>query len=259
MTLNLGQHLKLTMQNSKLRSLTIDSDRQWLVAPNDVKLLPDDIHVWRIELERSESQIKQFAKILSEDERGRAEKLYFQQHRQRFVVGRGILRTILGRYLDVAPQEVKFDYEAFGKPVLSAEFSDRKIWFNLSHCQSLALCAVSRDRPIGVDLEYARPITDVLVLAQQFFSASESALMRSLPPHQKQQAFFRIWTCKEAYLKATGAGISQLQKIEITLTPGESAKLNVPDWRLLEISAGRNSIAAVAVPGTAANLRYWQY
>ncbi len=248
------------MQNSKLRNLVTDSNQQWLPAPTDLTLLQDEIHIWRVELDRPESQLQQFGKMLSDDELSRADRLYFQQHRQRFIAGRGILRTILSRYLGVAPQELQFNYEAFGKPVLAEQFSASQLWFNLSHCQGMALCAVARDRTIGIDLEYTRPVSDVLVLAQQFFSQSEYALMRSLPPNLKQEIFFRLWTCKEAYLKATGAGISQLQQIEVNLSPNESAKLkNVSDWSLLEFVPARNSVAAIAVPGEIGNLKRWQY
>ncbi|BAZ38832.1 4'-phosphopantetheinyl transferase HetI [Calothrix sp. NIES-4101] len=248
------------MQNSKLRNLVTDSNSQWLAAPAELKLLKDEIHVWRLDLDRPESQLQQFVSLLSDDELARADRLYFQQHRQRFIVGRGILRTILSKYLHVLPQELQFSYEAFGKPVLAEKFSSSNLWFNLSHCQSMALCAVCLNRPIGIDLEYIRPITDVVTLAQQFFSPNEYAAMKSLPPNQKQEVFFRYWTCKEAYLKATGAGISQLQQIEVILSNNEPAKIkNALDWSLLELSPARNSIAAIAVPGNRGSLKLWQF
>jgi 4'-phosphopantetheinyl transferase len=253
-------NLKSKMQNSKLRNLVTDSNQQWLTVPTDLTLLQDEIHIWRVELDRPESQLQQFAKMLSDDELSRADRLYFQQHRQRFIAGRGILRTILGRYLEVAPQELQFCYEAFGKPVLAEQFSESKISFNLSHCQGMALCAVTRSSTIGIDLEYTRPVSDVLMLAEQFFSQAEYAMMRSLPPNQKQEIFFRLWTCKEAYLKATGAGISQLQQIEINLSANESAKVkNVSDWNLLEFVPARNAVAAIAVPGKIGTIKRWQY
>jgi 4'-phosphopantetheinyl transferase len=247
------------MQNSKLRTLVTDSNSQWLTASAELSLLQDEIHVWRMELDQPESKLKQFAKLLSEDELARAERLYFQQHRQRFTVGRGMLRTILSRYLNVAPQEIVFAYEAFGKPVLAEPFKDSQIWFNLSHCQGMALCAVSMGRPIGIDLEYIRPVTDVLVLAQQFFSPNEYAVMKSLPPNQKQEVFFRYWTCKEAYLKATGAGISQLQQIEVSLTSNEAKINGASDWSLLELVPARGSLAAIAVPGAKGHLKRWLF
>jgi 4'-phosphopantetheinyl transferase len=235
-------------------------NHMWLPAPCDLTLLQDDVHVWRIELDQPEAQLQSLLQTLSSDERSRAERFYQKQHRHRFIAGRGILRCILGRYLNIDPSVLKFNYEPLGKPVLADTYGGKKLWFNLSHSQGLALCAVSCDRLIGVDLEYIRPISDVISLAEQFFSTSEYALMRSLPPSQKQQTFFRYWTCKEAYLKATGAGLAQLDKIEVSLTPGQPASLQaVPDWSLLEMEPAKNCVAAIAVAGFGWYLKCWQY
>lgn len=235
-------------------------NHQWLRAPKDLTLLQDDVHVWRIDLDRSETQLLALAATLSSDEVSRAEKFYKEQHRLRFIAGRGILRTILSRYLNVEPQELQFTYEPLGKPVLTNTLNGQKLWFNLSHSQGLALCVVSCDRLVGVDLEYVCPITDVLTLAKQFFSQKEYSVMRSLPPLQKEEVFFRYWTCKEAYLKATGVGLSQLQQIEVSLAPGVPAKLNgIGNWSLIELTPAHNCVAAVALAGSSCRLKCWQY
>lgn len=233
---------------------------QWLPASADLTLLQNDVHVWRINLDPPEAQLQHLTETLSSDELSRAKRFYKEQHRHRFIAGRGILRTILGRYLGVEPQQLQFSYQPLGKPVLADNFSDSGLWFNLTHSQGLALCAVSRDRPVGIDLEYIRPISDVLNLAKRYFSSGEYAVMRSLPPHQMQEVFFRYWTCKEAYLKATGAGISQLEQIEVLLTPEEPAKLKIDQqWSLFELVPVKNSVAAVAVEGCGLTLKCWQY
>jgi 4'-phosphopantetheinyl transferase len=113
---------------------------------------------------------------------------------------------------------------------------------------------------VGVDLEYIRPISDVLALAKRYFSPGEYAVMRGLPPNKMQEVFFRYWTCKEAYLKATGAGLAQLEQIEVSLTPGQQALLKTEQiWSLLELVPADNSVAAVAVEGSGLQLRCWQY
>jgi 4'-phosphopantetheinyl transferase len=127
------------------------SNHIWLPAPTDLTLLPDDIHVWRIDLDQPETQLQNLAATLSSDETSRAERFYFQEHRQRFIAGRGILRTILGRYLSIQPLQVEFNYQQRGKPVLADKFADSGLAFNLSHSQGLGLCAVNCTRPIGVD------------------------------------------------------------------------------------------------------------
>jgi 4'-phosphopantetheinyl transferase len=239
--------------------MTASSDI-WLPAPTDLTLLPDEIHVWHIELDQPESQLQNLAATLSSDETARAERFYFQEHRQRFIAGRGIIRTILGRYLDVQPRQVQFNYQQRGKPILADTFADSGLAFNLSHSQGLGLCAVNCTRPIGVDLEYIRPMSDLEALAKRFFLPREYEMLRSLSPNQQQEVFFRYWTCKEAYLKATGDGLSQLEQVEVSLTPTEPAKLQISeDWSLFELVPANNYVAAVAVANLGWNLKCWQY
>ncbi|GCL38818.1 4'-phosphopantetheinyl transferase superfamily protein [Sphaerospermopsis sp. FACHB-1094] len=231
----------------------------WLPAPKKLVLLSDDVHIWKINLQQSESQIQSFRETLSSDEVARAERFYFPEHRQRFIVGRGSLRTILGSYLGVEPSQLEFDYQQRGKPILAAKFADSGIFFNLSHSQDLGLCGVSYQRLIGVDLEFIRPMSDLENLARRFFLPQEYAVIKLLTPEQKQQVFFRYWTCKEAYLKATGDGLIQLEQIGIELTPTEPAQLKVSgNWQLKELLPADNFVAAVVVDNHSNNFQFWQ-
>lgn len=232
----------------------------WLAAPTDLKLLPYDVHIWRIDLERPEPELQALEATLSSDEIARARRFYFQQHQQRFIAGRGILRAILGRYLGVEPQAVQFEYEPRGKPVLADTYIHSGLSFNLSHSQDLAVCALSINRNTGVDIEYIRSVSDIEALAKRFFSPREYAVVRSLPPEQQQKVFFRYWTCKEAYLKATGVGLVQLEQVEISLTPEVPAKLTTDEqWSLIELLPADNYVGAVAVEGFGLDLKCWQY
>ncbi len=231
----------------------------WSTAPTDITLSPGDVHIWRINLERSPSDLQILQATLSSDEKAKAERFYFQQHRQRYIAGRGILRAILSRYLHVEPQAIQFNYEPRGKPVLAETFARTGVSFNLSHSHSLALCAVTNNRLIGVDVEYIRSVTDITNLSQRFFSPREDAVVRSLPPQEQQKVFFRYWTCKEAYLKATGEGITQLEQVEVFLSPKEPARLNHQQWSLIELVPASNYVAAAAVAGTNINLQCWEY
>jgi 4'-phosphopantetheinyl transferase len=232
----------------------------WLSAPTDLTLLPDEIHIWRIELDQPEADLQHLRTTLFSDEIARAERFYFQEHRQRFIAGRGILRAILGRYLGIQPLQVEFNYQQRGKPVLAETFADSGLEFNLSHSQGLGLCAVNCTRQIGVDLEYIRPMSDLEALAKRFFLPREYDMLRSLSLNQQQEVFFRYWTCKEAYLKATGDGLSQLEQVEVSLTLTEPAKLQITeDWSLFELVPANNYVAAVAVENFGWNLKCWQY
>jgi 4'-phosphopantetheinyl transferase len=237
-----------------------DINHLWLPAPKDLTLLPNEVHVWRIDLDVSKSQLENLVVTLSSDELARANRFHFQEHCQRFIAGRGSLRNILSLYLGIEPQQVRFDYEPRGKPLLADTLADSGLLFNLSHSQGLALCAVNYTRKIGIDLEYIRSVSDLEALAQRFFLPREYEVVRSLPPHQQQEVFFRYWTCKEAYLKATGDGISQLEQVEISLTSTQPAKLLASeDWSLVEFTPADNYRAAVAVAGSAWHLKCLEF
>ncbi|WP_071188657.1 4'-phosphopantetheinyl transferase HetI [Trichormus sp. NMC-1] len=234
-------------------------NNNWLPAPTNLTLSSDHVHIWKINLNQSESQLQSSRKTLSSDEIARAERFYFPEHRQRFIAGRSSLRFILGRYLGVEPSQVEFEYQTRGKPLLAAKFADSNLFFNLSHSQDLALCGVSCTRTIGVDLEYIRPMSDLENLAKRFFLPREYEVVKSLALDQQQQVFFRYWTCKEAYLKATGDGLVQLEQIEIFLTSTEPAKLLVSgNWSLRELALANNFAAAVVVAGTIGDLYSWE-
>lgn len=236
----------------------------WLPPAENLILSTDEVHIWRANLNQPESCQRQLTTTLSTDEQARAQRFHFNVHRQRFIVARGILRNILGRYLGQEPGDLEFCYSDRGKPQLAG--SNCSVCFNLSHSQSLALYAIAR-RPIGIDLEYIRPLDDALKIAKRFFSAREYTLIESLPPEQKQKAFFQLWTCKEAYLKATGEGLAGLGQVEVSLTPGCMPELhligeNLPPqqnpWFLHPMTPDPNYAAAVAVEGQS-QLSCWDF
>jgi 4'-phosphopantetheinyl transferase len=213
------------------------------------------IHLWRANLDVPIERVKELATILSPDERARAERFYFELHRNRFIVSRGGLRTILGRYLNIKPDRVEFEYSQRGKPRLAGI---KQLQFNVSHSQDLALYGFSCDRAIGVDLEYLREIDDAQKIAQRFFSAQESVIIDSLPEGERIAAFFRGWTAKEAYLKATGDGLAgSLEGVEVSLVPNEPLRLIALDgdsqaasrWHLYSFIPAIDYIATVAIEG----------
>ena len=168
-----------------------DSPPKTLVLPNNA------VHVWRASLHMSAPYLRAFEDTLAADERARAERFYFQKHREHFIAGRGLLRDILSRYLDREPAQLRFCYNAYGKPSLTEETSAEGICFNLSHSHEMALYALTRGREIGVDIEYFRPDVEAEKLAERFFSPREVAVLRALPEHLRKEGFFNCWTRKE--------------------------------------------------------------
>ena len=239
----------------------------WNPLPADLVLSSHDIHVWRASLEQPDALIQRLSQTLSEDERIRGDRFYFERDRKHFIVGRGLLRAILGRYLSLEPQQLQFCYSPRGKPTLANTGAGSSLQFNLSHSQGLVLYAFTRDRQVGIDIEYMRPTSDVEQLAQRFFSPREHAVLRSLSPNQKQEAFFHGWTCKEAYLKAIGEGLAQLEQVEVSLIPEEPAQLlsigkdsqALTRWSLQTLTPAPDYKAALAVEGHDWHLTCWQW
>jgi 4'-phosphopantetheinyl transferase len=197
----------------------------WNNPSANLNLLGDEIHVWRAHLDPTQGQIQRLEKFLSPDEQLKANRFYFERHRKRYIVVHGILRMILGRYLGLEPSQLVFSHGLHGKPALVPVGAGTRLQFNLSHSHELALYGVSRNFLIGIDLERINNRIDREALAKRFFSPCEYAAIRSLPGDQKEQAFFKIWTIKEAYLKATGQGLGKLKEVEVCLTRGQPTAL----------------------------------
>ncbi len=228
----------------------------------------DEVHVWRAALDQTPSQIHGFLHYLAADERARAERFYFERDREHFIVARGVLRAILGSYLNRAPECLSFCYSSLGKPALAGESDGDAIRFNVSHSHGVALYAVTRGREVGIDLERIRFDLAVAEIAERFFSRREVAMLRTLPPEGQRQAFFRCWTRKEAYTKARGEGLSlPLDQFDVSLAPGEPAAVlgtqrdpsEAFRWSLQELTPAPGYVAALAVAGHGWRLACWQW
>ena len=240
----------------------------WCSPPETFTLGSDEVHVWRATLDQIPSQIQSFLHILAADEQARAERFYFERDREHFIVARGVLRAILGFYLNSAPECLSFCYSSHGKPALTGESDGDAIRFNLSHSHGVALYAVTRGREVGIDLERIRFDLEVEKIAERFFSRREVATLRTLPPEVQRQAFFLCWTRKEAYIKARGEGLSlPLDQFDVSLVPGEPAALlstqrdpyEVSRWSLQELTPAPGYAAALAVEGHGWHLACWQW
>jgi len=151
--------------------------------------------------------------ILSSDEWGRAMRFVDARDRERFAKARWSLRNILARYLTISPENIVFSYGTHGKPSLK----NSAVQFNLSHAGDYGLLAIARDA-VGVDIEIVRTNRDFLALAERFFAPQEYAALLALPAKKRMSAFYRCWTRKEAFIKATGDGLSlSLAKFEVII------------------------------------------
>jgi 4'-phosphopantetheinyl transferase len=239
----------------------------WCSPPDSLKLGCDEVHVWRASLNCTAAQVEILKHTLSAEELRRAGRYRFQKDREHFIVVRGLLRTILGRYLDVEPGQLRFCYGPHGKPALEMEPGEDTLSFNLSHSHELGLFAVSRGRELGVDVEYIHAHLADDQIAERFFSPREVALLRDLPKDVRREAFFIFWTRKEAFIKATGKGLSlPLNQFEVSLVPGKPiVLLSANDdhqktfrWSLQALAAASGYAAALCVEGHDWRLKSWQ-
>lgn len=217
---------------------------------------PGEVHVWRVPLDPPPELVAELRALLSADEAARADRFHFDRHRRRYTVGRGVLRRLLAAYAGAEPGSLSFEYGPREKPRLAAGLAPG-LEFNLSNSEELALVAVTTGVEIGVDLEALRPMEDALEISERFFSAPERTALAACPAQDRDAAFFRCWTRKEAYVKAVGDGIALgLDRFDVSLDPGEAARFlalegdpaRAAQWSLTHIEPAPGYTGALALP-----------
>jgi len=224
-------------------------------ALSGVRRLPEDgVHVWRIGLDVPATRLAGLGAYLAPEETARAERYRFPLPRQRFVAARGLLRELLGAYLEMDPARLRFRQNAWGKPLL-LEPPDA-LQFNVAHTDDLALVAVSAGGAVGIDVERVRPLAHLDRLAARAFSPLEYAAFRELSPSQQLEAFFAVWTRKEAYMKARGWGFHlPPDAFDVTVAPDAPPQLladrqapaEAPRWSLHDLAVGTAYRASLCV------------
>lgn len=237
----------------------------WEPQPKSLLLRYGDVHIWRAYISSWTAHTLDLAAVLSPDERARALRYHFPQHRNSFIVARAVLRRLIGQYLAMAPSAVRFTYNRYGKPFVLHDSSD--LHFNLAHAGDVALYALAR-REVGIDVEQVRHDLDWAGIARSHFSPAEQAEIASLPPALRSTAFFRCWTCKEAYIKARGMGLQiPLDQFDVACSPEKPAALRAvrtgddvaARWSLHAVTIDAKHLGAVVVEGSRWQGRYWTY
>jgi 4'-phosphopantetheinyl transferase len=152
--------------------------------------------------------------LLDSGEMERSASFHSEPARRRFIAGRVLLRTMLGEFVGVAPQVLRFDRGPYGKPLLAGHIA-RSAWFSLTHSGDLALVAISGTSEVGIDVERIRPIPQALKIADRAFDSSSYTALHETAPEHRDATFLRHWTRLEALAKATGCGlVSFLEQTE---------------------------------------------
>jgi 4'-phosphopantetheinyl transferase len=245
----------------------------WASPPARLSLGDGDVHLWRATLDRTPGQIEELARLLSADEVERAARFHAWRDRCRYVAARGLLRTILGRYLGAEPARLRFSYVCVcgdprcrperRKPALAPEWGGATLRFNLSHADDLAVYAVARDREVGVDVERLRADLDYAALATYSLATDEAEVVLSLPPDRRPAAFLAIWTRKEAYLKGRGVGLTaepgivQRPRDAVAGMGDGDDEMIDPSWRVRPVAIEPGYVAALAVDGPIERIARW--
>ncbi len=238
----------------------------WPVPPAEIDLPVGEVHLWAARLDPPDDWLRPCASLLSEDERGRAQRFRTGPLRNRYIAGRGMLRMLLGRYLRTDPASFSLSYQAHGKPELSSPWKSQGVEFNVSHSHELGVFAFSRGNEIGVDVECIRPMPNAAELLERFFSPEEVQQWQQMPAQQQLRAFFQGWTRKEAWLKAVGSGLSfPLNQFCVTLD-GPARVLSIRGdaheaarWWLESCEPCDGYVASVAMRAKAVALRRWRF
>ena len=174
-----------------------------------------DFEVWLARLDVGKTRLHHLAGLLAPDEIQRAARLRSADDRRRFTVARGMLRQLLGIYLEKAPAAIEFSYGSRGKPRIKRT---TPVHFNMAHSGERAAYVISKDRPVGIDIECLHRDIEFERIARRFFAPAEFDALQKVPSTRRRRAFFALWTGKEAVIKATGRGLSQsLARFEIAV------------------------------------------
>jgi 4'-phosphopantetheinyl transferase len=243
-----------------------EAGQAWKRGPAAPVIWQNEVHVWRARLDMPWSWT--FDEALSLDDRTRADRFRFESDRRRFCAARASLRLILARYLKAKPGRLQLDTSEYGKPFFADQKASQGLRFNLSHSNQLALIAITREREVGVDVEYVRAdfVTDEV--AGHFFSRAEVQEFCALPPEMKTQSFFNCWTRKEAYIKARGEGLyCPLDQFDVSVASGTPARLlhskidsgEVMRWSFQDLYPAAGYAATLAVEGQTSRLVLWDF
>lgn len=202
-----------------------------------------ELTVYWFELKAPAAQRAAWRVWLSAEERARADRYLNPAHGERYLTAHAQLRWILAQRLGCLPGSLRFERESSGKPRLAGH----NLHFNLSHSGTLGLLGVHSSLALGVDIEAERP-RNFLGLAQRYFSASEQAWLAAQPESAREHAFARLWTCKEAWMKADGRGLAVLRQPEAELE-GTAAQLRALGraWWVCELETAPGYAAAVVL------------
>ena len=231
----------------------------WSQPAQELAMPENELHIWLAWLDVEAQERTRLRSYLSEDEVSRAQRFVFPRDRDHFIVARGRLRELLGKYLPCPPDAVQFKTGRYGK--LSLLDDRERLRFNLSHSHGLVLYGFCMGRELGIDTEKIQPGFAGEEIAERYFSATERRELAEVPKELRDTAFFLCWTRKEAYLKAHGDGLQiALDSFDVSLKPGEPETLRSADsgrWSMRSFAPAPQFVAAIIAEREIRSTRFW--
>lgn len=224
-------------------------------------LSPAEIHLWQYAIGEAPvaPHLAYAMTLLSRAEKQRCAALFSERHRAEYVLSHAMLRLVLCEYAPVKPEMWHFVTNVWGKPEIASPVLDTPLWFNLSHTDGFVACVAGRVQNLGVDVENMNRVVSCDEIAKHFFAPAEYEHFRSVPLVLKRDTFFRIWTLKEAYIKAEGKGLAiPLDSFHFRVSEGDSAEVtfeltgesNPAAWSFFEFQRGAGYRISVAASST---------
>ncbi len=240
----------------------------WQTPPETLDLPARTVDLWRLSLEEPHARLADLEALLDDAERARAARFRFQRDRHCYTLTRATLRALVSGYLSAlgaptAAQDLQFTTGAHGKPALadSLQPDAGPFEFNVSHSGTFSLLAFGRQHPVGVDVEHIHPRHSLELVAEHHFADSEFDAVMDGPDDQRLQRFYRCWTRKEAYMKATGKGLAVGLKTFAVSVDDEARLLwteagDAEAWSLRHVAVAEEYVGAVCV-GRGLDVRYF--
>lgn len=230
----------------------------WQPFPASIQLKPDTVYLVGVSATNFNASDK-FISSLSQQEREKAARFKFDIHRERYIIFHACLRYIFAQLIQTKPHLLQFEAGPHKKPYLKHH---PELMFNLTHSENEAVVAIALHAEIGVDIEKIKA-DKMNELAERFFSNDEITYLKSVPDDEQAHVFYQLWTHKEAFIKATGLGLSQgLKSFTIGLNPSRllhADGFNINDWTIQSFSWHKDFAGAFAVPKKVEHVNYYRY
>ena len=224
-------------------------------ASGPARPLSDAIDLWLRRVDTPQDA-EALAELLDDVEVARAARFRFGRDRLRFVARRAFLREVLANYAAVAPARIRYRISSSGRPELD---DPAGLTFSAAHSDGLAVVAVGRDRMVGVDVERVHHVPRLLELARDVCTPGEVARLRAVDAARRHEAFLRLWTRKESYVKALGAGLSMpLAELDVGGAGTGPRRLPGSDqpFVLADLAGLTGFVGAVAASGSSLSVRH---